>query len=383
MTETASATQTAIAANTANKKQGLSLGRLSAVAQIALRPVQPPDAEIDLGRIYSFKQVRRTFRNLEELAESIKLNGLIEPLVVHDEGDGRFRIIVGERRYRAAPLAGLTKVPVIIKKNLNELQIRRLQVAENNDRDDLTPFEQAMGVIEDVSLYGTKEAVAIWNRGDAWVNKRVAVKRYAEPVRELLANDQVKDLETLHCLNQIYDAQETRDEFLRLAEKVAAGQPLTREEARNTLARLKARKQDQAELEQRGREGEQSAKTQTQEKAPTQLVEQRTRDAELGAASSGITQVTAAKRPVQSGAADATASDNAGVHAAAQTAAQQTSEEKEMWLRFLEVALPLLDGIGRDRSSRYLAELQAQLQTKSPAELLAEVLGGKHAGRVA
>lgn len=371
MTETASATPTAIA----NKKQGLSLGRLSAVAQIAVRPVQPPDAEIDLGRIYSFKQVRRTFRNLEELAESIKLNGLIEPLVVHDEGDGRFRIIVGERRYRAAPLAGLTKVPVIIKKGLNELQIRRLQVAENNDRDDLTPFEQAMGVIEDVALYGTREAVAIWNRGDAWVNKRVAVKRYADPVRELLANDQVKDLETLHCLNQIYDAQETRYEFLRLAEKVAAGQSLTREEARNTLARLKARKQDQAELEQRGREGEQLAKTQIQGKAPTQLVEQRTLDAELGVTSSGITQVAAAKRPVQSRTADAAASDNAGV--------QQTSEEKEMWLRFLEVALPLLDGIGRDRSSRYLAELQAQLQTKSPAELLAEVLGGKHAERVA
>ena len=67
--------------------------------------------------------MRKTFRNLEELAESFKLNGIIEPLVVHVEADGRYRIIVGERRYRAAPLAGLAKVPVIIKKGLNELQM--------------------------------------------------------------------------------------------------------------------------------------------------------------------------------------------------------------------------------------------------------------------
>ena len=46
-----------------------------------------------------------------------------------------------------APLAGLAKVPFIIKKGLNELKIRRLQVTENNDRDDLTAYEEAMGVI--------------------------------------------------------------------------------------------------------------------------------------------------------------------------------------------------------------------------------------------
>ena len=127
-------------ATATNKKPGLNLGKLSAVAQIAVKPAQPADAEIELSRIFSVKQVRKTFRNLEELAESFKLNGIIEPLVVHEEADGRYRIIVGERRFRAAPLAGLVKVPVIIKKGLNELQIRRLQVTENNDRDDLTAY---------------------------------------------------------------------------------------------------------------------------------------------------------------------------------------------------------------------------------------------------
>ncbi|TXT28371.1 MAG: chromosome partitioning protein ParB family [Rhodocyclaceae bacterium] len=137
-----------------NKKPGLSLGKLSAVAQIAVaKPTQPADAKIELSRIFSVKQVRKTFRNLEELAESFKLNGIIEPLVVHEEpgneaGIVNYRIIVGERRYRAAPLAGLTEVPVVIKKGLNELEIRRLQVTENNERENLTAYEEAMGHLE-------------------------------------------------------------------------------------------------------------------------------------------------------------------------------------------------------------------------------------------
>ena len=76
-------------ATATNKKPGLNLGKLSAVAQIAVKPAQPADAEIELSRIFSVKQVRKTFRNLEELAESFKLNGIIEPLVVHEEADGR------------------------------------------------------------------------------------------------------------------------------------------------------------------------------------------------------------------------------------------------------------------------------------------------------
>ena len=273
-------------ATATNKKPGLNLGKLSAVAQIAVKPAQPADAEIELARIYSVKQVRKTFRNLEELAESFKLNGIIEPLVVHEEADGRYRIIVGERRYRAAPLAGLVKVPVIIKKGLTELQIRRLQVTENNDRDDLTAYEEAMGVIEDVELYGTKEAMTIWNRGEAWVSKRMAVRRYADPVRELLENDLCGDFEVLHCLNQIYDIEDTHTEFSRLSHRMNEGLPLSRDEARNTLARMKAWKQQQDDLAQRRIELDNAKKAgdKAPEKTPAWLEEQRKRDAERAAA---------------------------------------------------------------------------------------------------
>ena len=234
---------------TATKKPVLKLGKLSAVAQIAINPSRPADAQIELARIYSVSQVRKTFRNLDELAESFKLNGIIEPLVVHEEvdpeaGDVKYRLIVGERRFRAAPLAGLKKVPVVIKKDLDDLQIRRLQISENNDRDDLTAFEEAMGVIEDVDRYGTKNAAEIWNRGEAWISKRVAVRRYADPVRALLENGQCNDFETLHCLNQLFKLNPAR--FNRIQKN---GIPMTREEARAALA-LAKKEQQTADIKQ-------------------------------------------------------------------------------------------------------------------------------------
>jgi ParB family transcriptional regulator, chromosome partitioning protein len=218
----------------------LSMNRLSAVAQIAVNKPQVADSELSLDLLFSLKQVRRIFRNLDELAESIRLNGIIEPLVVHEEADGRYRIIVGERRFRAASIAGLTKVPVIIKRGMSDLQIRRIQIAENNDRDGLTPFEEAMGVIEDVEHFGTDEAMVIWNRSASWISKRVAVGRYAPAVKSLLEDEFCGDFEILHCLNQIYNQEPAHTLFSRLNAEFRDGKPLTREEARNALAQLKA-----------------------------------------------------------------------------------------------------------------------------------------------
>lgn len=402
----------------ATKKPGLNLGKLSAVAQIAVKQTQPADAEIELSRIYSVKQVRQKFRNLEELAESFKLNGIIEPLVVHEEADGRYRIIVGERRFRAAPLAGLTKVPVIIKKGLTELQIRRLQVTENNDRDDLTAYEEAMGVIEDVELYGTKEAMVIWNRGEAWVSKRMAVKRYADPVRALLENELCGDFEVLHCLNQIYDIEDSHTEFARLSHRMSEGLPLSRDEARNTLARMKAWKQQQDELAQRRQELEKAKKSgeKAPEKTPKWLEEQRRRDAERAgagaaadagnddqdedaAASAGAHRgqphlPTMEPTPEQKAAAEKQRANEKllslreetfewGEANQAQFFSMKThmttlgldmhQTEWVLWQGFLSMTLPMLEGIGPERAIMYLKKLQGELKDKTPLQLWEEL----------
>ena len=88
-------------------------------------------------------QPRKTFNeeSLKELAESIAGHGILQPLVVTKMGDG-YRIVAGERRYRAAKIAGLSLVPVIIK-DLTEKEIREIALVENLQREDLNPMEES------------------------------------------------------------------------------------------------------------------------------------------------------------------------------------------------------------------------------------------------
>ena len=79
---------------------------------------------------------------LNGLAESIKLHGILQPLVVSEQADGRYRLIAGERRFRAAKLVGQTRVPVIVRRASAEEQLE-LALIENIQRQDLNPMERA------------------------------------------------------------------------------------------------------------------------------------------------------------------------------------------------------------------------------------------------
>ncbi len=80
-------------------------------------------------------------RGLEELANSIKQHGIIQPLVLRRVND-KFEIIAGERRYKAATLAGLSKVPAVIA-NIDDNKSAEVAIVENVQRRDLTPIEEA------------------------------------------------------------------------------------------------------------------------------------------------------------------------------------------------------------------------------------------------
>jgi ParB family chromosome partitioning protein len=79
---------------------------------------------------------------LQELAESIKVNGVIQPITVRHEGPGKYRIIAGERRWRAAQIAGLTTIPALVR-SADEHQRLELALIENLQREDLNPMEVA------------------------------------------------------------------------------------------------------------------------------------------------------------------------------------------------------------------------------------------------
>lgn len=92
-------------------------------------------------------QPRRHFDDeaLRELADSIKINGLLQPIVARDLPDGRFELIAGERRWRAFQIAGFDRIPAIVKRGVSDQDMAQLSIVENICRENLSLIEQAEG----------------------------------------------------------------------------------------------------------------------------------------------------------------------------------------------------------------------------------------------
>ena len=118
--------------------------------------------KINIEEVYpNPNQPRKTFdrESLEELAESIRVHGLIQPIIVNKMDDG-YLIIAGERRYRACKLAGLTEIDAIVK-NYSDRQIAEISIIENLQREDLNPIEIAKSLQKLMQEYNiTQEQVA-------------------------------------------------------------------------------------------------------------------------------------------------------------------------------------------------------------------------------
>jgi ParB family chromosome partitioning protein len=102
-------------------------------------------AQIEVERVIPNEyQPRRTFRDesLQELAASIREKGVLQPVIVSRVGDGSFRLIAGERRWRAASLAGLKKIPALVK-DVSSQDAIEIALIENIQREDLNPVETA------------------------------------------------------------------------------------------------------------------------------------------------------------------------------------------------------------------------------------------------
>ena len=113
------------------------------------------DPKSDQPRKYFDKEA------LEDLANSIVENGLLQPIVVREYGDGRYQIIAGERRFRACKMAGLSEIPAIVL-DRSDKSVAELSLIENIQREDLNPIEEAMGYRTLAELYGmTQEEISL------------------------------------------------------------------------------------------------------------------------------------------------------------------------------------------------------------------------------
>ena len=129
---------------------------------------------------------------LEELAASITENGLLQPILVREYGEGRYQIIAGERRWRAAKLAGLDEIPAIILDG-DDLKIAQVSIIENIQREDLNAVEEALayqGLIDRFGLTQDQVSKQVGKSRSAIANL-LRLLDLPENVLEMLKNDEI------------------------------------------------------------------------------------------------------------------------------------------------------------------------------------------------
>lgn len=145
------------------RKKGLGKG-LEALFEDNSTPVSEQGSEtVKISEIVPNKnQPRKDFDQaaLEQLADSIKEHGIIQPLILRPLSTGGYQIVAGERRYRASRMAGLTEIPAIVRE-FSDTETMEIALIENLQRENLNPIEEALGYRELMESYNfTQEAVS-------------------------------------------------------------------------------------------------------------------------------------------------------------------------------------------------------------------------------
>ena len=200
-----------------------SIGKIVPIDKIAPNPEQP---RVEIG-------------DLTELSSSIKQNGVLEPLLLKPNGDGTWMIIAGERRWRAATLAGLDEVPCI-ELDIDEKSIAEIALIENLQRKDLTVWEEADGLAFLSQRFGyTHEEISKKiGKSRTTVTESMAIAGLPESIRLKCLQATVTAKSTLLEIARQFD-EKAMHEFLALIEN----QNLKREEIRRTARPNKINKE--------------------------------------------------------------------------------------------------------------------------------------------
>lgn len=246
--ETTSSATAAAAAKIAKPKKAGKVSPAKPQEQTALPlpgAIAPEFGQIDPNAIVVLDQVRTEFdeASINELAEDIAARGILQPLTVRYR-EGQYVLVAGERRLRAAKLAQLASVPVMIS-TMNDQEHHQAQLAENIQREDLSLQELAKAIAALYAELGTVGAVA--NRvkkSKAWVSKRLALANglgtYAS---DLLRDGITEDLELLQAVNKLDQETPGTNQAWALCQRIRAGKA-GRTEAREAVAAvIKARTQ--------------------------------------------------------------------------------------------------------------------------------------------
>ncbi|NRB10907.1 MAG: ParB/RepB/Spo0J family partition protein [Rickettsiaceae bacterium] len=162
-------------------------------------------------------QPRKKFdeAKIQELADSITSKGLVQPIIVNKQKNGKYKIIAGERRYRACITAGLQEISVIIKE-LSDKEVLEIALIENIQRQDLTAIEEAEGFQKLIAEYGyTRDEIAgALGKSSSHVANLLRLNQLPNAVKDMVNNKQLT-MGHVRCLVGLEDAT-------MLAEKIVA-----------------------------------------------------------------------------------------------------------------------------------------------------------------
>ena len=170
---------------------------------------------VDLDKLIAREdQPRKNFddASLEELANSIKADGVIQPIVVR-KVDDKYEIIAGERRFRASKLAGLEKVPVVVK-NVTDRKARELALVENIQREDLNPIEEAISLktlMEEYKLT-QQERSDIIGKSRSYIANNLRLLNLSDYIKEYLIRGELSPSQGRTLLS--LETEEERKKYL-------------------------------------------------------------------------------------------------------------------------------------------------------------------------
>jgi ParB family chromosome partitioning protein len=162
---------------------------------------------LSIAEIIVNAQIRQQFEddssNLQELCASIRAHGVMQPILVRPAQFGRYTLVAGERRLRAAKMAGLLAIPAIVRE-MSELEADDMQLAENIQRKNLSQIEEAQKIQRDLNRLGSVEAVlAKHHKSKSWLSKMLGLLNLPEQARRLLIENISADTEVIAQLKII------------------------------------------------------------------------------------------------------------------------------------------------------------------------------------
>ena len=216
------------------KKKGLGRGLEALLGDKAQKETTAEINRLPLSALQAGKyQPRQKMEAgaLQELAESIREQGVMQPLLVRLVAPGKYEIIAGERRFRAATLAGLKEVPVLVS-SANDQAAAAMALVENMQREDLNPLEESQGLARLIEEFGFthEQAAKAVGKSRSAVTNLLRLNQLVKPVQAMLLASEI-DMGHARALLPLPGASQ-----VALAQKIAAQGLSVREAERMATA---------------------------------------------------------------------------------------------------------------------------------------------------